>query len=307
VNQSSVSREVPWTYTPTLPTTLSSRLRAHYRELKLKLAALEKEYADLRTALFEAAQVHRRLCAPRLVRQGAVEIASEIFAVRYLPGDFFTIEEAGGAVIIALGDVCGKGLAAGMWTPCLVGLVRAHAAVSSDPRSIVTGVNREFCRMHAPLTSLFLAQLDPATGRLEYCRAGHPPALLVRADDRVESLGEGGMLLGMTPDASFTTGCVDLRAGDVLLAYSDGVLESRNRADEEFGYERLEAQLRLARWGSAEAVLFSVLGAVQDFAAPHALIDDTTLVVVRYESDSIGGLPVRVPEASTRPSHSRDC
>jgi sigma-B regulation protein RsbU (phosphoserine phosphatase) len=185
-------------------------------------------------------------------------------------------------VIIALGDVCGKGVAAGMWTPCLVGLVRAHAAVSPDPESIVTGVNREFCRMSAPLTSLFLARLDPATGRLDYCRAGHPPALLQRADGRLESLEDGGMLLGMSADASFATGSVDLRAGDVLLAYSDGILESCNAADEQFGAERLEAHLRDAPSASADAVLFSILGAVQDFAAPHALIDDTSLVVVRH-------------------------
>jgi serine phosphatase RsbU (regulator of sigma subunit) len=281
MNHSTVSREVPWTYAPGLPSTLSSRLRAQHRELKQKFAALQKEYADLHTALFEASQVHRRLCAPRLVRYGDVEIASEIFAVRYLPGDFFTIEEAGGAVIIALGDVCGKGVAAGMWTPCLVGLVRAHAAMSSEPESIVTGLNREFCRMSAPLTSLFLARIDPATGRLDYCRAGHPPALLRRADARLESLDEGGMLLGMSADASFATGSVDLRAGDVLLGYSDGIVESRNDADQDFGQERLEASLALAPSTSAEAVLFSVLGAVQDFAAPHSLIDDTSLVVVK--------------------------
>src|SRR5512141_1515749 len=84
-----------------------ARRRVPDRELKAKLATLQKDYAELHTALFEAAQVHRRLCAPRLVRYGAFEIASEIFAVRFLPGDFFTIEEAGGAVILALGDVCG--------------------------------------------------------------------------------------------------------------------------------------------------------------------------------------------------------
>jgi serine phosphatase RsbU (regulator of sigma subunit) len=262
-----------------------SRRRAHHRELKLKLATLQKDYADLHTALLEGALVHRHLCAPRLVRHGDIEIASEIFAVRYLPGDFFTVEETSGGVILAIGDVCGKGVAAGMWTPCLVGLLRAHAAASSELQAIVTGVNHEFCRMLAPLTSLFIARLDPATGRLDYCRAGHPPAMLLRADGQLESLSEGGMLLGMTPDASFITGCVELRPGDVLLAYSDGVLESRNNADQEFGYERLEAQLRLAQVGSAEAVLFSVLAAVQDFAAPHALIDDTSLVVVRYRSD----------------------
>src|SRR6266536_3216530 len=260
-----------------------SRNRSRQMELERKVAALRKDYADLHTALFEAAQVHRRLCAPRLVRHGDFEIASEIFAVRYLPGDFFTIEEASGGVILALGDICGKGLAAGMWTTYLVGLVGAHAAASPEPQAIVAGVNRDLRRMSslAPLASLFLARLDPATGRLDYCSAGHPPALLLRADGPLESLSEGGTLLGVLPEASFVAGRVELRAGDVLLAYSDGILESRNDADQEFGYERLEAQLRLARTGSAEAVLFSVLGAVQDFAAPHHLIDDTSLVVLR--------------------------
>ena len=61
-------------------------------ELELKIAELQKDYADLHAAIFEAAQVHRRLCAPRLVRCGDFEIASEIFAVRHLPGDFFTMD-----------------------------------------------------------------------------------------------------------------------------------------------------------------------------------------------------------------------
>jgi serine phosphatase RsbU (regulator of sigma subunit) len=255
--------------------------RARHRELKLKLATLQQDYADLHTALFEAAQVHRRLCAPRLVQCGDFEIASEVFAVRYLPGDFFAVEEADGGLILALGDVCGKGLAAGMWTPCLVGLLRAHATAVSEPQAIVSGVNREFCRMHAPLSSVFVAHLDPARGTLDYCSAGHPPALLLRAGGQLEVLSDGGMLLGMTADAVFSGGRVELAAGDVLVAYSDGVVESRNNADEEFGPERLEAQLRLARDGSAEAVLFSILAAVQDFAAPRPLADVTSLAVVR--------------------------
>ena len=68
------------------------------QELEIKLAALQQDYAELHTAIFEAAQVHRRLCAPRLVRRGNFEIASEIFAVRHLPGDFFTVEETNDGV-----------------------------------------------------------------------------------------------------------------------------------------------------------------------------------------------------------------
>jgi serine phosphatase RsbU (regulator of sigma subunit) len=173
-----------------------------------------------------------------------------------------------------------------MWTPCLVGLVRAHAAVNSEPQAIVAGVNREFCRMHAPLTSLFMGRLDPASGTVDYCSAGHPPALLLRADGRLELLSEGGMLLGMSGDASFRTGRVELTTGDLLLAYSDGVIESRDNSDQEFGCERLEAHLRVAGCASADAVLFSILGALQDFAAPNVLSDDTSLVVVRRGGDA---------------------
>lgn len=250
---------------------------------ELELAALRRNYADVHAAFFEAAQLHRRLCAPRLVRYGDFEIASEIFAVRHLPGDFFTVEEASDGVVLALGDICGKGLAAGMWTTHLVGLVATHTAANSEPRAIVAGMNRDLCRVSqpAPLASLFLARLDPATGQLDYCSAGHPPALLLRADGQLELLSEGGPLLGAVPAASFASGRVEVRHGDVLLAYSDGILESRNNADEEFGSARLEAQLRRAPTGAADAVLFSVLGAVQDFAAARELADDTSLVVLR--------------------------
>lgn len=263
------------------PPRKSSRTRPRLQELEL--AALRKDYADLGRELFEAAQLHRRLCAPRLVRHGDFEIASEIFAGRHLPGDFFTVAEAGGGVILALGDICGKGLAAGMWTTHLVGLVGTHTAASAEPQAILTGVNRDLCRLSpvAPLASLFVARLDPASGRLDYSSAGHPPPLLLRAEGQLESLFEGGPLVGAVPAASFARGRVDLRAGDVLLAYSDGILESRSKADEEFGSARLEAQLRHAPRDAADAMLFSVLGAVQDFAAAQELADDTSLVVVR--------------------------
>src|SRR6266850_2101116 len=175
------------------------------QELEVKLADLQHDYAELRTEIFEAAQVHRRLCAPRHVRFGNFEIASEIFAVRHLPGDFFKVEETSDGVILALGDICGKGLAAGMWTTHLVGLVGAHVAETSEPDSIVAGVNRNICRMESvvPLASLFLAKLDPSTGLVKYCSAGHPPAFLLRANGNLELLSEGGLLLGVLGEASY--------------------------------------------------------------------------------------------------------
>ncbi len=265
--------------------TVTKESREH---LEAKFAALQKDYAELHTAIFEAAQVHRRLCAPRQLRYGDFEIASEIFAVRHLPGDFFTVDESDDGVIFALGDICGKGLAAGMWTTHLVGLVRAQTARSSATEKIVTAVNREICRMPLirPLASLFLAKLDPGTGRLEYCSAGHPPAYLLRADGELESLTDGGLLLGAIEDAKYDRGSIQLNAGDMLVVYSDGIIESRDQDGEEFGYAHLESQLRDSQHESADAVLFSVLGAVQDFAGTRSLVDDMSLAVVR-RADSL--------------------
>ena len=226
--------------------------------------------------------MHRRLCAPRRVQYGDFEIASEVFAVRYLPGDFFAVEEAGGGLILALGDVCGKGLAAGMWTPCLVGLVRAHAAASSEPQAIVSGVNREFCRMHAPLSSLFLARLDPAGGTLDYCSAGHPPALLLRAGGRLELLSEGGMLLGMAADASFTQRACRTRAP--VTSWWPTPTASSNRATRQTRSSAPNASRRNCAWHeTVRPTPCCFQSWPQSRISPRpALADDTSLAVLRY-------------------------
>src|SRR3954453_14986726 len=260
------------------PTTVASPLS----DLQEKIETLQRDYAELNTSIFEAAQVHRRLCAPSLVRHGAFDVATEIFAVRHLPGDFVSVEETRDGLVLALGDIGGKGLAAGMWVTHLIGLLRTHTAASTDPKVIVAGINRDVARSSSvePLSTLFVARLS-RSGRLDYTSAGHPPALLLRRNGQLELLSDGGPVLGVVPGAVFERGSVTLRGGDLLLACSDGILESFNEAEQEFGNMRLQTELRRAQGGSAEAVLFSVLGAVQDFAAPRPLTDDMTLMVVK--------------------------
>src|ERR1041384_7890344 len=131
------------------------------------------------------------------------ELHSAIFAVRHLPGDFFTLEETNEGMVRAPGDIGGKGLAAGMWVPHLAGLIRQYTAENSSPETIVAGVNRDFARLAslAPLSSLFVARLDRDSGTVAYCSAGHPPALLLRADGELEELSEGGPVLVVVPAA----------------------------------------------------------------------------------------------------------
>jgi len=180
---------------PSAAPALSARGQVNgLNELEQRLSTLQKDYAELNAAIFDAAQVHRRLCAPSLIHYGPFDIASEIFAVRHLPGDFFTVEETDRGLVFALGDIGGKGLAAGMWVTHLIGLIRSHTAASSDPEAIASGVNRDIARLSSvePLSTMFIGRVDAKTGTLDYCSAGHPPALLLRADSRLEALSDGG-------------------------------------------------------------------------------------------------------------------
>jgi sigma-B regulation protein RsbU (phosphoserine phosphatase) len=254
------------------------------QSLKGNLDVLHREHARLRQAIYEAAQIQRRLCAPRELVWGDFEIAGEIFPVRHLSGDFFKAMELDSVLGLAEGDIAGKGLSAGIWQAHLMHLVQRCARTYVQPEDAVAEVNRELCwdQNEPPITALFFARLDPERNELVYCNAGLPAPLLMRRNKSVERLEEGGPMLGALKDATYNSGHVRLNPGDMLLAYSDGLTECRNSQDEEFEIERLSAAANAANGASANQVLFSTLGAVLDFADACAPGDDLTLLVVRH-------------------------
>ena len=250
--------------------------------LEEQFAELRRQHDSLRHAIFEAAHVQRKLCGPRHLRRGQFEIASEIFPVQDLSGDFISLFEIENEVIFAIGDIAGKGMAAGMWFTHLVSMLRLQCTAHRNPAVALSAMNRDLLRMRfeIPLTSLLLCRLQVKTGALAYCNAGHPPALLLHADGRVEGLSEGGPLLGALAGASFVEGKAKLRPGSRLVGYSDGIAECGNGTDSDFGRERLLAAAHAASGFNASATLFSVLGAVEDFAGGHPREDDLSLIVV---------------------------
>src|SRR6202048_3952196 len=157
---------------------LTDRTRSQEQELE----AVRREYAKLQQAIYEAAQVQRKLCSPRELVWGEYEIAGEIFAVRHLTGDFFKVMQLDGALGLACGDIAGKGLSAGVWQAHLMDLLQRCSRAHLHPADAVAAVNRELCmdQSEPPITALFFARLDPERNELVYCNAGLPPPLLVR-------------------------------------------------------------------------------------------------------------------------------
>jgi serine phosphatase RsbU (regulator of sigma subunit) len=255
------------------------------RALEEEIACLRREHDDFRRTMFEAAQAQRRLCGPRKIRRHGVQIATEIFPVRHLSGDFVSTLELGDEFVFAIGDIAGKGLAAAMWFTHVLELVRLHAHDQASPADAARAINRDLCRAQsgAPLATLFLARLNVTTGRMQYCNAGHPPTLLLRGREQTEMLVRGGPLLGAVPEGEFLNGECTMNSGDTLFAYSDGVLETRNPAGHEFGIEGLLSAARRTAEAPAHAALFSVLAVAEDFSSGHPREDDIALVVVRRD------------------------
>jgi sigma-B regulation protein RsbU (phosphoserine phosphatase) len=252
--------------------------------MRQELLVVRREQAKLQQAVYEAAQVQRRLCAPRELVWGEFQIAGEIFPVRHLSGDFFKVMQFDCVLGLILGDIAGKGLIAGIWQAHIMGLIQRSARRFADPAGAVAEVNQELCQddqVERPLTALFFARLDAERNELAYCNAGLPAPLLLRRNKSVERLEKGGPMLGALQRATFDSGRVSLDPGDMLIAYSDGVTECRNSQEEEFEMARLGEAARAVSGASANQALFSLLAAVLDFADACSPGDDLTLLVVR--------------------------
>jgi len=249
--------------------------------LQARLAALEREFSELQQAVYSAAQLQRTLCAPRLVRRGRFEIASEIFPVRHLSGDFYQVLDFGGATGLVVGDIAGKGLSAGLWLTHLTGLVRMLFQ-SADPAAAAAAINHELWKVQpdTPMVALFLAWLDHHRGELVYCNAGQPEPLLLHSDGSTQTLDAGGPVLGAVQSAPFSCGRILLAPGDTLVVSTDGILECRNARDQEFRAAGLLLAARRADRSSASNLLFSLFGAAQDFAGSRPPVDDLTLMVL---------------------------
>jgi serine phosphatase RsbU (regulator of sigma subunit) len=265
------------------PSTQSADHASH-RVLESQLASLKRECDELRHAMYEAAQVQRRLCGPRHLRAGSYEVASEIFPVRHLSGDFISLFEIERDLVFAIGDIAGKGLTAGMWFTHVVGMIRRQMFECSHPAAALSSVNCDLLAtgLEVPLTTLFLARVNLESGDLTYCNAGHPPALLLRENGGVEELRAGGPVLGAISKASFVNGSARLCAGSTLLAYSDGISECRNESGTEFGAKGLVNAARTFSGCKPSLMLFSLLAAVENFAGRQHREDDVALMVLHH-------------------------
>jgi serine phosphatase RsbU (regulator of sigma subunit) len=199
-------------------------------------------------------------------------------------GDFYDILPLGdGRVVVAVGDVAGKGSPAALLMALLLAMLRTLVDERLEPSALVTRLNVQVSR-HAPGTrfiTLLYAVYDPASGEFTYVNAGHMPPLLMRSDGSCIRLTEGGIALGMFPHSTYTTGRIAIQPDEVVAIYSDGITEAENPSGRPFDEEGLETALAAHRHESVLSMGAAVVRAVEQYTADTRLSDDLTILLLR--------------------------
>src|SRR5215813_5245980 len=268
-------------------TTLASVAAIRVENTRLIEARLERERLERELALASEIQQRFQPAAPPHI--AGYELQGISFPCYEIGGDYYDfIERKDGRLVIALGDVSGKGTAAALLMSSLHAAVHAQAGSHDSLVATISAVNR-YLADNIPanrFVTLFYAELDPESGSLAFLNAGHNPPLIVHSAGTVEQLASGGLPLGIKPDAEYREGRTQLQTGDVLVIYSDGVTEAVSPTGEEFGPTRLYEVVSRNIEASAAGIRDRIESSLTKFSQGTSAADDITLVIVKRQAEA---------------------
>ena len=258
-----------------------------------RLMRIEDHEKVVQRQLSIAGDVQRRMLPRSLPAAPGLDLAARYEPSLELGGDFYDAFELGTQIGMVVGDVVGKGIAAALLMSHVRATLRAHVQDVYHIDEVMRRVNRALCRdtLESEFTSAWYGVVDPGSLRLTYVSAGHEPPFVVRrtgaAEPEVIELRSGGLVLGIDPAENYERSVFDLRGGDIIVIYTDGLTDVRNFAGEKLGRNRLEAAVQdlVARSPagsvSASAAVEHLMWTVRQFAGLMPRPDDITIVVLR--------------------------
>ncbi len=242
----------------------------------------EKRLARLQRDMELAAQIQADLLPKTAPEIPGYDIAGISLPAHIVEGDYFDFIPLGeGRLAFAVGDVAGKGVSASLYMAVCRTLLRAEAVRSGSAGACLELVNRGLCMQNESgmFMTLFYGVLDPPTGALEYANAGHTLPYLLRAGGVLEEVNSArGPALGMLEESAYPTGTVRLQRGDRLTMYTDGIVDTVNGKEEEFGDARFRELLLSSGAASLSGFHASILRAVETHQGNRERFDDITLV-----------------------------
>jgi len=239
-----------------------------------------------------AGQVQSELLPPLTEKYVGVHLATEYTPAEQVGGDFYDVFRLKDErIALVMGDVSGKGVPAALLMGVIHGAVRSSLWSESPSRheSESQQLNRLLCERASGerYASMFWCYHDPIAHTLSYVNAGHCPPLLTRKSGskvEISRLHVGGPVLGALPDARYEQAKLQVSPGDLLVMYSDGLVEAINSRGEEYGEGRLRELLSTVIEKSADDIRRAILASLAAFSGTAELRDDLTIVVAQFIS-----------------------
>ena len=263
---------------------LLRKLRTQIEQGQARRREHDREH-QLRVELNEAREIQRGLMPRRMPNLQGFSLASAWQPAHEVSGDFlaaFKFDDARAGLCVA--DVAGKGFPAALLMSNMQAALKSLACESISPSELCAKLNQLMCG-NTPLrkfVSFFYGDLDVPSRTLTFTNAGHNPPMLMRRDGECVRLDEGGRVIGAFTDSYYIQKEIQLREGDKLLLFTDGLTEARDAAGDEFGEERLEECLRAYRGRNAAELRTMLLNEVAEFCGNN-FDDDAALMVVIAE------------------------
>ena len=237
---------------------------------------LDEKGRQLAAELARAAEVQSELLPRDTPKLPGFELAARCLPAREVGGDFYDWQQLPGTLSLTVGDVMGKGMPAALLMATVRAVLRAVGSQHSPSSAVqfaAGALDRDLARSSAFVT-LFHAQLDLTTGRLQYVDAGHGHVVFLRADGSVEELKPWGLPLGVLSEERYAEGTIEFGPGDLLVVYSDGLTDARPELRDQ------KALADLLRQGGTASEITQML-ADQATSAGGPLPDDLTIVALR--------------------------
>jgi sigma-B regulation protein RsbU (phosphoserine phosphatase) len=247
----------------------------------------QRERQRLENELSIAREVQAQLFPQSLPRIPGIELAALCRPARVVSGDYYDFLPLGPAQVgLAIADISGKGISAALLMACLQAALRsqvlADEQASHNTAELVSRLNRHLFlnTSQERYATFFYGVYDASRRTLHYTNAGHfPPFCLV--GDRVQKLEEGGMVVGLFDNCRYDQGLIQLERGALLVAYSDGLIESENVYGEEFGRDGLLREVLGRRNSPPQQLAEALLAAEEEWAGTPEQADDMTVIVAR--------------------------
>ena len=248
-----------------------------------RLYSLRQEMRHIQTELAAAAEVQNHLLPTAPPRIPDVDIAMTNVPCEAVGGDlydFVKIDETTWGFSIA--DVAGKGIPGAIVMASVRSMIRGEVEDAYTVSKVVRTVNRALCRdaTEGQFVTLFFATYDASTRRLRYTNAGHCEPILIRSGEYC-FLEEGGLPLGLVPEERYEQAQAVLRAGDIIVAYTDGLVEAMSPDLGLFSRDRVLDVVRSNSAKDAKEILAALRDATAEFCKSQKLADDMTVVVIK--------------------------